>query len=309
MSTKTVQKNATTVAGKWYLSRVTGRTPDETGTAAIIAPGVGSVDLTLGEDDATFDVLSQATGTSSPVGVNADSRDAVFDDLTVREWAGRHAAAVEESEPSLGAGDDEVMGGRPYVSLVDAAMLIGNEADMAAIADVNKPGWAAFFVIRRSVADFDGFAPLLCLGREDGTGDKLLIEFDENGAVRARASVDGEAYAGRQTATGVLPNATDVVLVVSSRSGQGWRIEVAGASVSGSNVGTGAGAAPKDLDWLDDSPLAVLGGLATSEGIATSPGGARLYRFVWRNDIDYYADEHAVQKYAALLAADYRVGK
>lgn len=299
---RSVTKSVSTSVGKWYRTRVDVE-PGEATTDTLHAVG-GNVVLPSGAAG-TFDVLQQAAGGSVAVGVETTSGQTIWDNLNVVRWDGRHAQAVAAHPPTRVAGSSGVMRGNAGMSFVSGAALIGSGLDVADYKATNRNGFAAHFVLRRSVASFVGYAPLFVIGETGGAGGRIQVEFNQSGLVRAQGRIGAASFEGRTAPNATLPNATDVVLTVSAHRAQGWRIYLNAVRVDNTNVGTPTGLAPKDLTDFDaDNGCVYLGAYPASGDVSLSAGGATIYRFVY-NDLDFYGDEHGLLKTALRLKAAY----
>jgi len=290
----------------WYETAVTGRRIGSNGQGVLTAPGdAGNGNIVLGTTNARQSVLAYYNGETNDEVILLANDDVIarFDNLTVKRWNGKHAKAVS----TVVAASSEVMNNRPGITLLSKYAHLGAN-ECASFVDADLLGWTAVFAVRRTVASFTGWMTLLGFGNTSSGTLQLNVEFQSDGAIRVQHTLNGSTFAGRQTAASALPNATDAIVVVSGRSGQGYRVYVNGVRKDTTNIGTGLGITPHGLtNWLTGG-TARIGIGARPQAFATSDGGPTLYRFAYFNDRDYYANEHAVYKLSKRFEIDYGIG-
>jgi hypothetical protein len=236
MSFKVTHDAAAPVADRFYhtSARIIGTADGE-----VLGPG-GSVAF---DGPGTHRVLTRHTS-GGEVGIRATQlNDFDVDDLTCKEWSGRHFLP-SGTPPAIVDGRYDLVGKPAQCDYFDKTLYQGYDS------------WMAAFVVKRTVDTFVGEASLLNI---TGTGHRIRpFVLTQDGAVFADGFFSSGAARGRSCPAGTLALNERAVFVVRA-SAVGWQMFKNGARIDNANIGTGAGVLFSDFGaWA--SPQMVLGG-------------------------------------------------
>jgi len=297
-----IRTSPTLTSGKPYLTemRIKSQSGDE--TVSVLSPrasGDTAPTVDVSDDDfTTVKVLSRySDGNKIGVAIGA-GQSLIVDDVQSRVWNGRHAIAGAEAKPII------VQNG---ISLISAALPVDNFAAVAAELQT-VTSWAAFFVVKRTVASFGGVAHLQFFGANVASDYQLMpLYFNQAGDVSASGVVNNVA-SGR-TANEAFPINTLKIFAVTSRLGNGFQIwDDTAARIDTVNIGTGSGVSFSLFpDYPAATPVSYLGGTRAGGVTTMSAGNAILYRNLFYPRLDVWTNPHKFKKILSKLRIEYGI--